>query len=489
MAHEFLTYSTDQAFLLPPNPRDWLPDGHLAFQVIDVVDELDLGLFVASYGRDGRGAPSFSPVMMVSLFVYAWCRKVHSSRKIAALCRDDVGGRIIGGGYLPDHRTVNNFRLRHEAALNGLFKQSIKLCERAGLVGMTTAALDGSKIPASASKRKAMSYERLVAEEARVQAEIDGYFKRAAEEDAADDAQYGADNEGPCISEELKRRQTRITKIREAKTALEMEAQAAAEQKQKERSEKEAAAAACGKKVPGKKPRIDAAPKPTAQRSFTDPESRIMKSGNGSFIQGYNAQAMVDGKCQVIVACELSQQAADVGHLPAMLVQTKENLGALPEKVLADPGYFSEENMAVAKEMGVVALIPPDRERCGSPYEPAVELSEAEMSNLSPAEQMRHLVSTRDGRDAYRNRKGIVEPVFGQAKGCAGHPGFLGFLRRGYEKCSAEWQWVCASHNILKYIRHRPDRPGGAASPAGPNRPKRTKIASPETQMALAGGW
>ena len=318
MAHEFLTYSTDQAFLLPPNPRDWLPEGHLAFQVIDVVDELDLSMFNASYGKDGRGAPSFSPVMMVSLLVYAWSRKVYSSRKIAALCRDDVGGRIIGGGYLPDHRTVNNFRLRHEGALDGLFKQSIKLCQRAGLVGMTAGALDGSKIPANASKRKAMSYERLVAEEARVQAEIDGYFKRAAEEDAADDAQYGADNEGPSISDELKRRQTRIAKIREAKTAIEADAHAAAEHKQKERSEKETTAAASGKKVPGKKPKIDATPKPTAQRSFTDPESRIMKSGNGSFIQGYNAQAMVDADYQVIVACELSALAHKFGDVSCL---------------------------------------------------------------------------------------------------------------------------------------------------------------------------
>jgi transposase len=454
--------------------------------VIDVVDELDLSVFMASYGRDGRGAPSFSPVMMVSLLVYAWSRKVYSSRKIAALCRDDVGGRIIGGGYLPDHRTINSFRLRHEGALNSLFKQSIHLCQRAGLVGMATGALDGSKLKANASKRKAMSYERLVAEEARVQAEIDGYFKRAAEEDAADDAKYGADNEGPFISEELKRRQTRIAKIRESKAAIEAEAQVAAERRQKERSEKEAAAAASGKKVPGHKPQIDATPKPTAQRSFTDPESRIMKSGNGSFIQGYNAQALVDAACQVIVACGLSQQAADVSHLPEMLGQTKENLGALPNNVLADGGYFSEQNMAVAKEMGVVALIPPDRERCGSPSEPAAELSEVEMSKLSPVEQMRHLVSTKDGREAYSKRKTIVEPVFGQAKGCAGHPGFLGFLRRGYKKCSAEWQWICASHNILKYIRHRPAKPGDAASPAGPNR---TKTASAEAQMALASGW
>jgi transposase len=455
MSYEFLPYDPDQMFLFPPSPQDWLPEDHLAYRVIDVVNEFDLSAFFSSYGKDGRGAPGFSPVLMCTLLLYAWIRKVYSSRKVSALCRDDVGGRVIGSGYLPDHRTINNFRLRHQAALNDFFKQSVKLCQRAGMIDQNESALDGSKIAANASKRKAMSYERMVAEEARLQAEIDGYFKRAAEEDAAEDAEHGPDNAGPTISEELKRRQSRIAKIREAKAALEAEAKAAAEAKQKERAEKEAKAAQAGQKVRGKQPTHNPEPKSTAQRSFTDPESRIMKGGNGSFMQAYNAQAVVNGKAQVVTACGVSQQPADVVHFADMLDGVKANTGEFPKTVLADPGYFSEENMTAAADRGVTALIPPDRQRHGSPSEPVEELSDEELAALPAIERMRHLVSTQAGRDAYRKRKGIVEPVFGQIKGGTGNPGFLGFLRRGFEKCSAEWQWACAAHNIQKYIRFK----------------------------------
>jgi hypothetical protein len=392
--------------------------------------------------------------MMCTLLLYAWIRKIYSSRKTSALCRDDVGGRVIGGGYLPDHRTINNFRLRHQTALNDLFKQTVKLCQCAGMLDGEE-ALDGSKIAANASKRKAMSYERMVIEEARLQTEIDFYFKRAAEEDAAEDAEHGRDKAGPTVSEELKRRESRIAKIREAKATLEAEAQAAAEAKQKERAEKEARAAEAGRKLGGRPPKIDQEPKSTAQRSFTDPESRIMKAGNGSFIQAYNAQIVVNAKAQVITGCAVSQQAADVGHLPAMLDEVKSNTGEYPEILLADPGYFSEENMDAAAERGVTVLIPPDRQRHGTPSEPVEELSPEELAALPPIEQMRHCVSTEAGRDAYRKRKGIVEPVFGQIKGSAGNPGMLGFLRRGLDKCAAEWTWVCAAHNIHKYIRFK----------------------------------
>jgi transposase len=457
MAHGFLDYGTDQVYLFPPSPRDWLPEDHLAYQIIDVVSELDFGAFRAAHPRTGVGAPAYPLEMMVCALLYAWCRKVYSSRKVAALLRDDVGGRVVGGGHLPDHGTVNLFRLRHREALNGLFKQSVKLCMGAGMVGLAEAALDGSKIAASASKRKAMSYERMLSDESRIQAEIDGYFKRAAEEDAADDERFGAANEGPVVSDEIARRQSRLAKIREAKAAIEAEAKAAAERRRSERAAKEAASE--GRRLPGPPPEIADAPAPTAQRCFTDPESRIMKGGNGSFVQGYNAQAMVDGACQVIVACALSSQAADVTHLPEMLDQTVENVGCAPGTLLADPGYYSAANDEAARKAGVLALIPPDRKRHGAPDEPVAEISGEELARLGASDRMRRRVSTQAGRDAYRRRKGIVEPVFGQIKGCAGHPGFLGFLRRGLEKCSAEWQWACASHNVLKYVRHKCAKP------------------------------
>jgi transposase len=431
---------------------DWLPEDHLAYQVDDLVGELDLRPLLSGYSSDGRGAPAYSPALMVSLLLYGWMRHIYSSRKIAALCREDVGGRVIAGGCLPDHRSINTFRLRHAAALKGLFGQSVSLCQRAGMVSLTHVCLDGSKIAANASKRKAMSYDRMVTEEARLASEIEGYFRRAAEEDAAEDAEYGSDQEGPAVSEELRRRRSRLVKIREAKAALEAEARAAVEAK-------EASAAQSGPKPRGRKPEVpsgrEASPKPKAQRCFTDPESRIMKGASGAYLQAYNAQMAVDGDHQVIVACDLSQQATDVGHLPDLVGRVADATGFKPQTVLADPGYFSAENVRKLADAGIEALIPPDRERCGTPDSPAVPLSEEELAQRTPVEQMRHRVSTQAGRDAYRRRKAIIEPTYGQIKGSAGSPGFLGFLRRGLGRCTTDWYCLCARHNFLKYIRFR----------------------------------
>jgi len=272
-----------------------------------------------------------------------------------------------------------------------------------------------------------------------------------------------------------------LAKIREAKAALEAEAKAAADAKQKEREAKEAAAVG---KLPGRKPKIDPTPKPTAQRGFTDPDSRIMKGGDGAFIQGYNGQVAVDADHQIIVACALTQQAGDVGHAVAMVEQTIEQTGFIPSKVMADGGYFSEENMTALDDLGTVALIPPDRERCGTPDNPAIPLSPEELAALTPINQMRHRVSTKEGRESYARRKTIVEPVFGQIKGSAGNPGFTGFLRRGLEKCTNEWHLVCATHNILKYIRFISQNNGQAASKKV--RKQRISEATNQFQTAMA---
>jgi transposase len=466
MARSFLPHGPDQIFLLPPSPVDWLPEDHLAYQVMDIVGELDVSAFLSSYSLDGRGAPAFSPYMMVALFLYAWMHDVYSSRKIELLCHQDVGARVICGGNLPDHRSINRFRLLHEAALSGLFDQSVRLCQRAGMVSLSSVAVDGSKIEANASKRKAMSYARMVTDEEKIKSEIEGYFRRAAEEDAADDALYGPDKTGRELPDHLRRRQDRLAKIREAKAALEAEAKAAAEAKEKER---EAKVAAADGKLAGRKPKIEPTPKSSAQKSFTDPESRIMKNGKGAFIQGYNGQIAVDGDHQIIVACSLSQQAADVVHIVPLVDRVIEQTGFMPGRVMADGGYFSTENMQALDGKGIEVLIPPDRERCGTPDSPASPLTAAELAALKPIDQMRHRVSTRQGREAYAKRKTIVEPVFGQMKGSTGNPGFMGFLRRGLQKCTSEWHCVCASHNISKYLRSKKPKTKRAPSPITTN--------------------
>ena len=456
MAHDFRPYAPDQPYLLPPDPRDWLSEDHLAYCVRDLLDHLDLSAFTAAYSRDGRGAPAFSPRMLVGLFLYAWSNRIYSSRQIARLCTDDLGGRYLAAGYTPDFRTLSVFRLQHGEALRGLFLQSLRLCQEAGMVSLGHVALDGTKLAANASKHKAMSYGRMVETEARLEAEVVEMLRRAAAADAAEDAQFGKENPGSLFGEEIARRERRLAKLREAKAALEAEARAAAQAAKEQREAEERARAEAGqRKKGGRKPKDPESVRPAAkvQRNFTDPESRIMKGGDGAWVQGYNAQAAVDRDHQVIVAADLTNQAADAPHLPEMLAQVTANTGGKPDALSADPGYFSAANVAVLEGAQIQALIPPDRQRHGTPIDPVAPLPAEALAALSVAERQRHRLSTTAGRAAYAHRKTTVEPALGQIKGCPAAPGFRGFLRRGWEKCRQEWSWICATHNFGKYFR------------------------------------
>jgi transposase len=456
MAHQFRPYAPEQPCLLPPDPREWLSEDHLAYCIRDVVQQLDLAPFFAGYSRDGRGAPPYAPPLLVSLLLYGWCQHIYSSRQIERLCTDDLGGRFLAAGHRPDHRCLNDFRLRHGEALHGLFLQSLRLCQAAGMVSLGHVALDGSKFAANASKHKAMSYGRMVEAEAQLAAEVAAMLARAAQVDAAEDGQFGPEERGSRFPEELARRESRLAKLREAKAALEADAQAAAEAAQEQRAAADAARVAAGQpKTGGRKPPDPATvrPKDKAQRNFTDPESRIMKGGDGAWLQGYNAQAAVDRDHQVIVACDLTAQAADAPHLPAMTAQVVANTGCRPAVLSADPGFFSAKNVAHLEEQHIRALIPPDRQRHGSPSAPAKPLPPEVLAELTVEERQRHQLSTAAGRAEYRHRKTTVEPTFGQIKGCPAWPGFRGFLRRGRAKCRQEWGWVCAAHNLRKYMR------------------------------------
>jgi transposase len=467
MAHHFRSYAPEQPHLLPPAPQDWLSEDHLAYAVRDVVQQLDLAAFRSAYSADGRGAPPYDPELLVSLLLYAWCNHIYSSRKIARLCRDELGARFLAAGHTPDHRCINDFRLRHGEALQALFLQSVRLCQEAGMVSLVHVAVDGTKIAANASKHKAMSYGRMEADEVRLTAEIQKMLQRSAAEDAQEDAALGKDQTGSLFTEHIARRQSRLEKLREAKAALEAQAKAAAEAKKAAHEAKERERIAAGKgKLGGNKPRDPktAKPKAKAQRNFVDPESRIMKDGYGAFLQGYNGQAAVDRDHQVVTACALTNQPTDVPHLQPLMTQSVANTGCRPDTCLADPGYFSAANVTALEAAGIEVLIPPDRQRHGTPAEPAPPLPPEQLASLSIADRMRHQTSTARGRAAYANRKQSVEPAFGQIKGCPGHPGFRQFLRRGLEKCRQEWHWVCAAHNILKYIRLGRQCRGSAAT-------------------------
>ena len=328
-------YEPDQLLLMPPSLDEWVPDDHLARFVREVVETLDLTAIEDTYTEE-RGYPPYHPRMMVAVLLYGYATGTYSSRKIARRLVEDVAMRFLAAGDQPDFRTLSEFRKRHGAALAALFTQVLRLCRRAGLVKLGQVAIDGTRVKANASKHKAMSYERMPQQEAALQAEIAELLRRAEQADRDEDARYGPDRRGDELPAELARRESRLQKIREAKAALEAEAREQAQQA-------------------GKDPAAGTPP-PKAQRNFTDPESKIQKTPDG-FIQGYNAQAAVDGHAQVIVAQTVTPMAADVGHLVPLVTAITGTLRRRPRRVLADAGYCSEENLLTLEEKRIDSYI------------------------------------------------------------------------------------------------------------------------------------
>jgi len=467
MGKSFRSDDVDQLLLLPPSLHDWLPEKHLARFLVDVVDALDLGAIYGSYEeKDGRGQSAYSPEMMVRVLLYGYCTGIYSSRKIQARTYEDVAFRFLSADEHPDHSTLAEFRKRHLEALAGLFVQSLQLCQKAGLVKLGHVAIDGTKLQGNASKHKAMSYVRMSESEKKLQAQVEELLQRAAAVDAAEDEQYGRGQSGDEIPDELARRESRIKKIQAAKAELEAEARqdaedkrASAEAKIAERREQEART---GKKAGGHDPQAPdpakAEPDPKAQRSFTDPESRIMPSGSqkGAFLQGYNAQAAVDSQAQVIVAVDVIQQTTDNHQLVSILEQVENNAGARPQAVSADSGFWNPEQVAKIQAQGIdlhVATSRQKHETSPSGSDEATDSAEASSnSEQEPSlrERMRRKLTSGAGRDLYRMRKAIVEPVFGQIKEWRG---FRRFSLRGLRKVRAEWALVCMTHNLLKLFR------------------------------------
>jgi transposase len=461
MSRIYLSYDPEQQLLLPPDLREWLPEGHLALFISEVVDELDLSAIVRHYeSGDGRGRPPYHPLMMVKLLVYGYCIGKVSSRKLEQATHEDVGFRVLACNQHPDHDSIANFRQLHLPELAGLFVQVLKMCERAGLVKLGHVAIDGSKMRAKASKHKAMSYERMGVKEQQLVAEVARLLKEAEETDAAEDKRYGKGVRGDELPAELARRESRLRKIREAKASLEAEAKeqakaaaAAVEAKLAERKQREEET---GKKTRGRAPQevnvAEAKPEAKAQRNFTDPESRIMKDGaTGSFEQSYNAQIAVDGQAQIIVAATLTQAANDKQQLVPVLVEVKTNVGRMPEKVTADSGYFSTAAVTSEALSSVDLYVTPDRSK------QTEELAELPAASPPPFEldqdviaRMREKLKTESGRAVYKQRKMIVEPVFGQVKEVRG---FRRFSFRGLQKTEAEWRLICLTHNLLKLFR------------------------------------
>src|ERR1035441_579942 len=447
MGQNFFPDTVNQTLLFPPSLHDWLPEGHLARFLVDVVSALDLSAIYGSYAeKDGRGQAAYVPEMMVRLLLYGYATGVYSSRKIQTRTFEAVALRYLSGDQHPDHATIAEFRKRHLDALSGLFTQALLLCSEAGLVKLGHVAIDGTKIKANASKHKAMSYKRMNETEARLKQEIDALLAAAEKTDAEEDAQHGKDGRGDQLPVELQRRESRLEKNREAKAALEQQAKEEAAQQRAETeqklAEREAEERRTGKKKRGRKPQApdpeQARPDDAAQRNFVDPESRIMPDGanKGSFVQGYNAQIAVDSASQVIVAAEITQETNDKMQLIPMLAQMVTNLEQKPEKVSADTGYFSEANVTDESVKDVDLYVATGRDKHGDAVETS---SDPPPPGASPKEAMREKLRTEAGRTVYKMRKAIVEPVFGQIKE---QRGFRRFSLRGKENVSCEWKLV-----------------------------------------------
>lgn len=486
MEKQYREWTPLQPYLMPPSPQEWLPADHLAYFVLEVVSSLDLsGIERAIRAKDPRGERPYAPSMMVALLTYAYCIGAFSSRKISRGTYGDVAMRLLSAGEHPHFTTINQFRLEHGGTLAGLFVQVLQLCEKAGLVKVGHVAVDGTKLQANASKHKAMSYQRMEEEEKRLRKQVEALLREAERVDREEDELYGVGVSPGDLPEELKRRETRLEKIRQAKAELEREAaQARAErlkqlgQGQQDKAEDPAVEPAESSRARrrAQKSRQQAReleqrsgqqqlpleseqelphhhvahtpegkPAPKAQRNFTDADSRIMKRGD-SFLQGYNAQVAVDGHSQVIVAQALTNQPADQQHLIAMIRRVECNVGRLPQVLTADGGYFTPENSRYCENLQLQAYIALGRE-----HGRGNEVGRGPHENEA-AQRMRRRLKSTQGAAIYRRRKAIVEPVFGQIREAQG---FRRFLLRSLSKAREQWAMVCTAHNLLKLYRAR----------------------------------
>ncbi len=423
MAKTFREWNPEQAMLLPATPLDFVGKEELVpFIRSLVLEQLDLSEIVNQY-QEERGYPPFHPVMMTALLLYSYCQGIYSSRRIARACRQRVDFLALTGMQSPDHRTVNLFRQRHLKALDGLFGQVLRLCEKAGLVKLGHVALDGTKMRANASKQKSMSYASMKKVEDRLQREVEHWFAEAERIDQEEDALYGADKSGDELPEWVSNKQERLKRIRQAKAELEAEAKAEAERGRDPNKT-------------GHKPKPTGVPAEKTERNLTDSESRLMKSGD-TFIHGYNAQAAVDSHKQVIVAQHLTNNGSDMHQMIPLLKQMRGNLGRQAKEVSADSGYCSELNLKGANRHHIRAYIATTLHRRHRKVGPWVQ-------------RMRQRIAQGARRSRYRLRKQIVEPVFGQIKH-ARH--FRQFLLRGENKVAGEWSLLCTAHNLLKLAK------------------------------------
>jgi len=428
----FRRYDPHQNLLLSPNLDEWLPEGHLARFIGELVeDKIDLTPFTQGYDNATGGNLAFHPALLLKLWLYGYCVGVPSSRKVARATFEDVAFRWLATDQHPTYSTLSRFRERNLANFHTLFLRVLKLCQEADLIGGTRMALDGTKVKASASKHKAMSHGKMLEKEKQLDGElrksIEEYFRKVAENDAEEDKKFGKGNNPYLGDPTIRSKKDRLEKIRKAEEAI----------AERERQKVKAA----GREVAP----ID----PKTQYNFTDPESRIMPDGanRGSFVQAYNCQAMVDEKAQIIVAAEVTQAPQDHRQLVPMTEMTMANLGSVPGELLSDAGYFGEAAIREVEGRGIDVYCPPERGRKAERAE--CPLGRPPMDETF-TQKMRRKVRSAKGRAHYGRRKCIVEPVFGQIKQGRG---LRQFLLRGLQKVRGEWDLWSLTHNLTKLHR------------------------------------
>jgi transposase len=441
MAPNFLSCDRDQDFLMPPSVREWLPAGHLAWYLLDVVERLDLEAFYGEYRADGSGRPAHDPGMMVALLLYAYCVGERSSRRIERRCVEDVAFRVIAANRAPDHCTISRFRQRHAQRLAGLFVQVLGMCAKAGMVRVGTVAVDGSKIAANAGLSANRTYAKIREQVERILAEAD-------EVDAAEDELFG-DARGDELPPELADPVTRRARLERAKRELEAEQAGRVAEHEAMLARRAEHRARTGRNPRGRPPGDGPGPEPPAEakRNITDPDSRIMHA-RGAHVQAYNAQALV-GEGRVIIAAELTTSPNDSNQLVPMLDTARENLEAIEHDgkikcVLADGGYWNHDDIATARQHAVVVIPTSD------PHNKQRKL----VPRQGPeADRINKILATGAGKRLYRRRAELVEPVFAHTKHTRG---ITRLSRRGQQAATAEWKLIAATHNLLKLFRYQP---------------------------------
>jgi len=466
MSPNFLPCDREQGLLLPPSLRDWLPEGHLVWCVLDAVEELDLVDFYRGYRADGLGGAAHEPEMMVALLVYAYAVGVRSARAIERRCVEDVAFRVISANQTPDHATIARFRARHEQAIADLFTGVLGLCAKAGLVKVGLVAVDGTKIAAAATHHQNRTYRQIVEE----------ILKEAGEIDAAEDELFGGAH-GDELPEGFRTSGERRKRLHEAKVKLDAERAAKAKKVPRDREQRlaecrlrleqdwelvrrviadharwfEAGIATDGSR------RMNAAkrnikpyplpPGPAGKINLTDPDSKNLKVSRG-WVQGYNAQLVV-GEGQIALAAEISTENYDAGNLEPMIRTMCAELEAAgvtdrPGVVLGDAGYWKNDAIqTIVNELHIQTLIAPDADKRKGPRP-------GRRGGLY--DHVRRILATDRGAELYLKRQGMVEPVFGQIKS---NRGARRFSRRGRSAVRSEWRLLAATHNLLKLHQHR----------------------------------